>query len=388
MQFLKYIFLLSLILLLATSCDSPKHAAGKSHLVTANLSESVSHLYYNGSIEPLNKKNLISHIDGIVYRTYVAYGDWVQANQKLATIRSVKAQHDYEKELADYVKSKDQYLRAKESFAATTTLYRAGIVSKESYLSEKSQLEGYELSYVVAATTLKNKYAFMIGDSQDIENLTLANIDDLRKVLEKKYIEFDVYSPISGILLAPVKGGDSSAGGEGDKKIVEGGEIKENQTLFTVGDMTGISTRIEANEAQINAIQNDQAVTITSWALPGVVLPGKVSHVARQASASNASQGTASFNVEIVVPNITEVQRKLIRVGMTIKVDIAVRHPPAIRLPLKAVTQQNGASHVTLVDAKTRQQRLVPVTTGDTDLKQVVITSGIKPGDTVMVRDD
>lgn len=381
----KYIFLLSFILLATISCDNPKHAAGKSRLVTANLSESVSHLYYNGTIEPLNKKSLISHIDGIVYHTYVAYGDWVQANQKLATIRSTKAQQDYAKELSEYVKSKDQYLRTKEGFAATTTLYKAGIVSKESYLSEKSQLEGYELSYVAAATTLKNKYAFMIGSSQNLESLTLANIGDLQKVLEKQYIEFDVYSPISGVLLAPVKSGGSSASSEGEKKIVEGAEIKENQTLFTVGDMSGISTHIEANETQINAIQNDQAVTITSWALPGIVLSGKVSHVARQASAGNASQGAANFSVEIVVPNITEVQRKLIRVGMTIKADIAVRHPPAIRLPLKAVTQQNGASYVTLVDTKTRQQRLVPVTTGDTDLKQVVITSGIKPGDVILV---
>jgi multidrug efflux pump subunit AcrA (membrane-fusion protein) len=79
----------------------------------------------------------------------------------------------------------------------------------------------------------------------------------------------------------------------------------------------------------------------------------------------------------VVAPNITEVERKLIRIGMTAKIDVAIQNPPAIKLPLQAVTQENGMNYVTLVDTKDNKQRKVAVQVGDSDVTQIAILSGI-----------
>lgn len=355
----------------------------QTQIVIAKMADNVTHLYYNGIIEPLTKKYVTSHVDGTVQKVYVSYGAWVKSGQKLVLIHSNKAQEDYAKQLADYVRAKDQYLRSTSSFEATAALYKAGIISQEEYMTQKSQNEGNKLQYLVAETAIKNMVA--VTENQNIENLSLGNIDALQKVFEKKYIAFTEYAPISGILLTPDKNSGDPSGGGDSKEIIEGSDVKEHQILFTIGDMSGIAINIDVGETQIDSLREDQSVTISSWALPGMLFQGKITRMARQASANNMG-GAVNFGVEVVAPNITEVERKLIRIGMTAKIDVAIQNPPAIKLPLQAVTQENGMNYVTLVDTKDNKQRKVAVQVGDSDVTQIAILSGIKPGDAVLVK--
>ena len=53
-------------------------------------------------------------------------------------------------------------------------------------------------------------------------------------------------------------------------------------------------------------------------------------------------------------------------------------------LPVNAVTEKNGVSVVTILDAQGKT-KTVPVVTGDTTPIDVVIISGIKVGDKVVI---
>ncbi|MCX7125192.1 MAG: ABC transporter substrate-binding protein, partial [Gammaproteobacteria bacterium] len=90
------------------------------------------------------------------------------------------------------------------------------------------------------------------------------------------------------------------------------------------------------------------------------------------------------FTVKIKIPKVDPVVMEKIRVGMTAKFEIDIRGKPRIMLPVTAVSQQNGNSVVTALNAQ-GVQKIVPVITGDTTPTEVVIISGVNVGDRVLV---
>jgi hypothetical protein len=195
-----------------------------------------------------------------------------------------------------------------------------------------------------------------------------------------------IKAPQAGVVLAPEKDSNDGAGGDNaNKDLHVGTQVKENQNLVSIGDLTGIATTVSVSEMVINQIKPGQAVTVTVTALPDMTLQGVVKSVGAQAQTSGDSQSNnANFPVNIVVPQITPQQRDLIRVGMSAQIQILLPNPPQIMLPITAVYQKNGMSMVKVLNAQGKPQE-VPVMTGQTTLDQIAITQGIKAGDKVMV---
>lgn len=370
---------------LLSGCDARTSKKSSTHIITAQLAADTSHLYYTGVIAPLHTVNINSPAEGVVQKMAVHYGDWVQAKQPLLIIRSTKSQKDYAASLTDYLTKKDQYTHNETSFAATSALYQAGIVAKETYLREKSQLETSKLAFLAASSVLQNLQDMMPDGTQDLTTLDLEKLDQLENSLQKPFNEFTITSPITGILLMPQSA--TSMHGNDDKPLAEGCQVKENQLLASLGDMTGISTTIHVNETDINQIALHQTATLTSWALPGMVFHGVVTNIARQSS-STTNQNSASFPVQIAIPTISALQQKLVHIGMTAKIDIEIHHPPHIKIPINAVFEKDGLHKVMLMNVKTKKPFEVTVETGATDISHVSIISGLKPGDQVLVRDD
>jgi len=367
-----------------TACDSHSSKKKMPRIVTAVKEASINNLYYSGTVQPLHTTNVISPVDGVVEKMLGHYGNWVQAKQQLVVLRSSKSQRDYISALISFLKDKDQYLRSKDNFSATEELYKAGIVDKESYYNERSQVEANKLSYVTAANALRHLTQNMSKEKQDFEALSLQDITAYENTLQKEYNEFTVEAPVTGIFLAAEKNQTSSSN---DKPLTQGGEVKEGEILFSVGDMSGVAAIISVNETDITQINHNQPAILTIPALPGLILQGKVVSVARQAVTSGG-QSSASFPVHIEVPTITDSQRHLIRIGMTVKVDIEIHQAPQIKIPIRAVFEKNGINRVMLLDSKTKKPREVIVETGATDTTQVVINSGLRAGDQVFVNDD
>lgn len=371
------------------ACDSKheKHSSSshlKTHIVTVEKQPTVSHLYYSGSIQPLHTINVISPVSGVITKMLANYGDWVRINQAMLVIRSSKSQQDYATALTNYLKNKDQYLRDKNSFDATSALYKAGIVDRETYLRDRSQVETNRLAYLTAASTLHSLMQNTLKQDQDFSKLSLENMADFEDTLKKQYNEFTINAAINGILLAPQK--NQSGADSNDKLLSEGAEVKENQILFSLGDMTGMKITIAVNETDISKISAGQMVILSSPALPGLIFQGKVTRVARQTS-EIANQNVASFPVQIEIPTITETQRQLVRIGMSAKADIEIRQPPQLKVPIQAVFEKNGQDMVSIIDAKTGKAHDVVVETGGTDAMQVIIIKGLIEGQRVIVND-
>jgi HlyD family secretion protein len=380
--------LLLLLVLAITGCGKKeKTASTQTHIVEAKIQESNTQLYYSGVIQPLRIVNVISPIDGTIQAIHFHYGSMVQKGQLLMDLNSVKSKQDYITALTTYIKDKDQFLRSKNSFEATTALYKAGIVDKETYLNEKSQLNTNQIAYVNSLESLKQISPKIAGAQQNIETLTLENISALEKIIKQQLGRIKIYAPITGIAMLPQKSGNEPTAGP-EKLATEHSEVKQDQIILGLGDMHGISTTINISESDINNIKINQDAVISVAAIPGLLMQAKVSTVPLQAKSAEGSSGSlANFTVHVIVPSITDLQRSLLRIGMTAKINITIHNPAQIKIPIQAVFKKNDHNMVSIMNRKTGKPEDIPVETGETDLNQVVILKGLNSGDKVLVRD-
>lgn len=372
-----------------SSADT-KQGAAQQRTVVAKPETNNTHLFYSGSIQPSHINRIISPADGTVEKMFFKYGDRIINGQLLMIISSTKLQNDYRTALTDYLKTKDQYLKDKARYAATSLLYKAQIVTREEYQNDFSSVQSSELALLSATDTLLSAAAKLpSGPTINLESLSLQQIDTVKDLLEKKYDKLNIYSNATGIALYTDKGISDDAGSDSAKTLQSGSEVKENQVLVSIGNLSGITTTVYVSELDVNQIKVGQKVSITSPALPNITFHGQVTEVGSQAkSAGGDSGGSAvTFPVSINVPAVTDEQRKLIKIGMDAKVEIIIENPAQIMLPLDAVFQKNGISYVTIIDPKTKQQKNVPVTTGTTNQDNVTILSGVKSGDRVLLHD-
>ena len=138
------------------------------------------------------------------------------------------------------------------------------------------------------------------------------------------------------------------------------------------------------NELTINQINAGQPVIITGIAFPDITLQGKVSRVDKQGL--SASGGLPTFNVQVSAV-LTPAQQKVIHVGMSANIQMNLTDPPAISIPITAINETNSQTLVTIYDAQTGKLKQVPVQTGKTSETSVMITSGLKAGDRLVVPD-
>jgi multidrug efflux pump subunit AcrA (membrane-fusion protein) len=326
-------------------------------------------------------------VEGVVKNMYFRYGDSITEGQRLFTIESTKAEQDYHTALTDYLKAKDDYVKNKTSFQGTLALYNAKIVDREDFENQKSQLEISELSYITAEKSLKLAAEKIPGEMRiDYTKLSLSDIDAVKKVLQQQSNLITLVAPSSGVALFAERSGDQDSGA---KAITIGAEIKAGQTLLSLGRLVGISTMVYVSETDINKISAGQEVSVTSDALPGMKFKGRVVEVAAQVKASEgASAGLPTVPVAIIVYDITDQQQKLIKVGMSAKVEILIQNKPQIKVPIDAVFQKEGEAMVTIIDPKTGKMVDVPVETGQTEMEEVSIVRGLKAGDKVVVHDN
>lgn len=354
----------------------------KQQIITAKLQQASTHLYYVGTINPLQVHTITSPADGTVEAINFQYGHQVVKGQVLAKISSTKLEKDYRTAVTSFLKAKNAYEQAQTSFVGTTQLWKAGIIDDDSYHKEQSTVETSQLSYLNARQDLKQAAENTPGVSQVVKGLSLEDIRAVKKILEKDIADLVIRAPLSGIALFSEKNGD----GSDEKQIHTGSQVKHGQILVTIGNLTGISVLIHVDEANINRIKHEQKVAVTSPAIPELVLHGYVKTVSAQAKTSQTEGGGVTFAVQVVVPKLTAEEQKIIHVGMNARVELQVQSKSMIYVPIKAIKEKNGQAVVTILDKNSRQ-KTVPVQTGHTTQTEVAIIGGLKPGDRVVVDD-
>lgn len=375
------LFFLFSALLWVISCQ-PKHKTQRenSHIYNVSLKTDVLHLYYIGNIKPIREELIMSPASGVVNKMEFHYGDYVKKGQLLLRIHSPEMENDFREAISSYLRTKQVFLNSKKSMEGTNDLYQEKIISEQEYFNEQNQYQNNVLSFIEATNKMKQLLSYLPTAKQTVFNMSLSEIADVKKLFQNVFEDLTLYARNSGIVLFPQQNSESI------KLIQVGYEVKKNDALLVIGDLSGVAITANISELDINHLQPGHEVLITFQAQPELELQGKIISVARQAKVTE-NTGFSTFPVLIQVGQLSHYQIQKIRVGMSAKIDIMVEGPPTIKVPIKAVYQQDNKNWVTLLDPTTQQAHDIPVETGMTSLDEVTITRGLKPNDKIIFHD-
>ncbi|CAM2742011.1 efflux RND transporter periplasmic adaptor subunit [Legionella worsleiensis] len=335
-------------------------------------------LHFTGTIQPLHESTLTSPVVAVVESMNFHYGQMVKKGDVILTLNSNELQKQYNDTLTDYLKAKDSYSIAKAKFTGTQELWDAGLISKNNFLSEKSNVDTARVTLMQATRKFTELLEHMDEDNaQNFSALSLADFDKVKKILTANHHLIRLKAPSDGVMLYPPKSGEDKLA-----RIGVGSAVKAGQVLALVGDLKGISVEIDVPEIDIDKIRPGMSATISGVAFGKHQLKGTLVAVNAQAS-NTGGGGLPSFTAVVEVNSLTAEQQPWIKVGMSAAIELNVDSENQLLVPIAAVKREKGNSIVRLKLAQgTLEKRIV--TTGPAQADSVVIESGLKEGDVVV----
>jgi multidrug efflux system membrane fusion protein len=148
---------------------------------------------------------------------------------------------------------------------------------------------------------------------------------------------------------------------------------------------------INVPEDQVERLRKVEQVTVRLWAMPGVIIPGRLREMAPV-----ADPATRTYQFKIAIPAAAAASAAAggsdVKLGQTAQVLFSASSAaPRITVPLSALHQERNVTSVWLVgnaaakgDNAIHTVRLVPVTIGGVAGNDVQLIGGVKPGQTVV----
>jgi len=387
-----------------------------------NLSSIVSG---TGEIKPKNYVNIGATAFGPITHLYVKEGDHVKSGEVLAVIENVPqesavgaqkatisgAQRDITADIAAQQVAKANVDHAKADLEQKELDYKRGQELYKNALISKQDFDADKAAYDISVATLAQDQASLLQANAQTasarEKLTSAE-QTLRGDVDQ-YNKSISIAPFDGIVTnLPVREGEA---------VVEGIQNAEGSTLMTLANMAVVTAEVKVDETDITGVQLGQSADITVDALPGKVFKGHVTEVGDQAllrstgvSTSQSTTGTEEAKDFKVVVTIDDPSPQL-RPGLSATAKITTAHKnDVVALPLQALVMEvpdsgkkKGASKlnaslssgskpepvqgVFLLRKEGRKLRaiFVPVQTGITGTSDIEVTSGVKPGDEIII---
>lgn len=337
-------------------------------------------LFYSGMIEPLTTKVITSPADGVILDMLFQYGEKVKKGDLLFTLFSIKFQTEYKTALMAYIKAKNDYNNSKTQLEEAKFLHQNELISNDDYKSKQANFYANQLAFLQAKDTLRGILKQLNITDDNLFALSIADTSKIAQALHLKTTaeNLPITSPATGIILSPRKSEDES------KKVQKGDPVKQGDVLGIIGDMSGISVRIKVNELTINQLKLGQKVRVTGIAFADEVLTGEVIEVDRQGESSGGNIPT--FSVKVIVPLLSPLQKQVIHVGMSAKVEINLNEKARISVPIAAIMDKNGESYVERLNPKTHTTEEVLVKTGQTSPDAIaILSSNLKIGDQIAI---
>ena len=327
---MKKIFLLAMAALLAVSCGK-KQTEGKEETIRVTVEKATptndySRLPYVGVVEEESSTSVSFTGMAMLKTLTVGEGESVRRGQLLAVIDETQARNALATAKAALDQAQDAYARMKQ-------LHDNQSLPDMKWVEVQSQ----------------------VSQAQSAYDICKKNLEDCR-----------LYAPVSGVV--------------GTKIMGVGETVLPTEPVLTILSIDNVKVRVSIPEREIAGITSGTATQISVDALGDETFQG-----GRIEKGVSADPLTHTYDIRIRVANPG---RKLLP-GMVARVhinkeELGMKNGGAITLPVKAVQQSTDKS----LFAWTVQQgkaRRTPVTIGQTVGNRVVIETGLKEGDQVIV---
>ncbi|MCD9121314.1 efflux RND transporter periplasmic adaptor subunit [Cupriavidus sp. UGS-1] len=152
--------------------------------------------------------------------------------------------------------------------------------------------------------------------------------------------------------------------------------VSAGQSVVRVAQTAEKEVAIGLPEDQVDWLRDIGDVSVRTWAEPERRLPGRVREIA-----AAADPVTRTYAARITVPN----PPADLKFGMTAMVTfVRTGASPAVRVPLTALLQQQGTNQVWVYDGAAGTVQPVAVTLGQPIGNEIEVSSGLRPGQTIV----
>jgi RND family efflux transporter MFP subunit len=327
----------TMVLASCGSGDAPPEDVRIVRTVTVAAGDDQAHSGYSGEVRARHESQIAFRVAGRVVERLVDAGARVNKGQPLARLDPVDAALNVESARAQLESARSSYAQARLDFERAEKLFARRFISQAEFDRDRVTLDSSRAQLVAAQSQYElagNQHAYTL-------------------------------------LRAPHEGIVTEIG-------VEAGEVvNAGQRAAVVAANGEREVVISIPESRLEEVRQASGLTITLWAHPGRRYAGKVREIAPMTD-SATRQYTA--RVTIADPDAN------IELGMTARVHLASARGLATsyRLPLSALVQKEGKTHVWVVANDTSRVALRPVTMADMEQDAVIVGAGLKPGETVV----
>ena len=364
-----------------------------------------------GRLAPRREVEVTAPMEGKVGAVHVHTGQRVDQGQPLLDMDAAKVQISRREAEVAYLKARERVDKfgdwsnhaevsharravsksrialesRKNRLEETTFLLERGIIPASEHEAAEREHRNQLLDIQTAERDLQ---AVLAKGSAELKvaRLELENARTQLKSVEEILRKAAVTAPAAGVVMHPKRKNDERVRGEGDDKLVKGTFVERGDLLLTIGDLSGMSVVGYVDEVDVAQILPGHPARIVGDAFPGIVLHGKVERVSPQAVPTRDNHRQPFFEVNAVVEALTEEQRRLLRLGMSARVEVTVyEKQDALLVPVEAVEIRDGQSRLRVRDRDSGETRLVDVVVGVTTLDSVEIIDGIAAGDEILM---
>jgi membrane fusion protein, heavy metal efflux system len=288
--------------------------------------------------DPTRVVHIYSQITGRLVELYVRPGQEVAKGQNIGLIQS----SEISSARADYDKAKIEVARSDRQLDRAKLLLQHEVMAQRDYddLEAADQAAHAELARTV-------QRIHMLGFSPDGSSDSVA-----------------LKAPISGAVLEI-----GSASGEMQRSLDNASPIA------TIANLDSVWILGDVFERDLNTVRAAQSVEVTFPAYPGETVRGKISNIS-----DAMDPASRTLKVRVVLPN----PKHRFKPEMFANLSIARTTAPEFVLPTTAVVHDGTSSYVYLQTSPEKYERR-QVTTGALRGKTVVVTSGLKDGDQIVV---
>lgn len=351
-------------------------AANNTYAVKSNVSGTIQQLKKVGdrvqkgdliaTIDPTDHQQALQDAQISLQKAQLAL-DSLKANQSSTLLAQQQAIQNAQ---IGYNNAQADLQSAQKAFEANQKLFDAGGISAQTLQDSRNNLEKARNSLNTAKMNLdsarENLSTKSTTGSQDLRSaqLQVQQAELGLKTAQKNLSQTRIEAPISGI----VSSLDSA----------DGTMVSGNSTVLTVQDDAQVKVPVQVDETEISKVKVGQQVEVTLDALPDQTFEGTVTQVDPSAT---ISQNIAVFNATVTLNN----PDRVLRPGMSAESTIIVQEvKDALTVPVSAIDTVRRRSYVN-VQKEDGTTEAVRITTGPSDGTSIVVTSGLEPGQNVVL---
>lgn len=197
---------------------------------------------------------------------------------------------------------------------------------------------------------------------------------DLSKAIREKEMHI-LKAPTPGLVVYEVNWSTQ-------RKVNVGDTPWPGMPVVSLPDLSKMQVATNVNEVDVSKVQKGQSVRLKLDAFPDQEFQGTVASVAKIGQQRDRSSSVKTFEVIVDI----EGTDPILKPGMTTSSEIMMETiPEAIYIPLESVFQKNGKTVVYKMDGSSPKEQEVEV--GVKNSNYVIITTGLKEGEKVTLRD-